>query len=59
MLTAGCHYSRSERRQRDRRRKETANKGPSLCGGEGRDEGPEEDQVMKTVEEEVKSKVTS
>lgn len=27
-----------------------ANKGPSLCGGEGRDE---EEQVMKTVEKEV------
>lgn len=61
VLTAGCHYSRSEGRQQDRRKKETANKkeGSREVAGEGRDEGPEEKQVKQGEGEKEKRKVTS
>lgn len=56
VLTAGCHYSRSEGRQQDRRKKETADKGREV-GGERQDEGPEEEQVKKIKRKEVKGEV--
>lgn len=37
-----------------RGRKETADKGSSFCGEEGQDAGPEEVQVIKTVEKKLR-----
>ena len=51
VLTAGCHYSRSEGRQQDKRKEETANKGrrQKVVGGEGGGEGPEEERVKRKM----------